>query len=225
MKKYLISPSILSANFAHLEEDIKKVIKAGADIIHFDAMDNHYVPNLTFGPIICKILRNCGIKTPINVHLMAKPVEKLVLDFINSGATCITIHVESSNNIDHILQFIKKFNCQTGLAFNPITPLCYLDYIIDRLDTVLIMSVNPGYSGQKFIPKILKKIKKARKIIKQSGCDIRLEIDGGVNTNNIIDIAKAGADTFIMGSAIFNKQISYKKIIHKIHKILKKIKY
>lgn len=224
MKKYFISPSILSANFACLGEDVNKVIKAGADTIHFDAMDNHYVPNLTFGPIICKMLRDYCIKIPINVHLMANPVEKLILDFINSGATCIIIHVESSNNIDQILQFIKKFNCKTGLAFNPTTPLCYLDYIIDKIDTILIMSVNPGYSGQTFIPKIIKKIRKARKIIDKSGYNIRLEIDGGVNINNIIDIAQAGADTFIMGSAIFNKKSNYKKTINKIKKILKKLK-
>lgn len=221
MKKFLISPSILSANFAILGKEIKSVIKAGADTIHLDVMDNHFVPNLTFGPILCKSLINYGITVPINIHLMADPIEKLIIDFAKLKVHNITFHVEASNNINKMIQLIKNQNCKVGIALNPSTPLCCLNYIIDELDSILIMSVNPGKSGQKFIPKIFEKIYKTKKIIKKSKKNIRLEVDGGININNIKNIAISGADTFIIGSEIFNKK-NYKKIISLIRQKIEK---
>lgn len=219
MKDFLIAPSILSANFACLGEDTEKVIKAGADIIHFDVMDNHYVPNLTFGPMVCKALRNYGIKASIDVHLMVKPVDRLIPDFAKAGATYITFHAEASEHIDRTLQLIKDNGCKAGLAFNPATPLNYLDYVIDKLDIILIMSVNPGFGGQSFIPQTLNKLRQVRKMIDENGYNIRLEVDGGININNIINVANAGADTFVAGSAIFN-QPDYKTVIDTMRKKL-----
>ncbi|MFP3029113.1 MAG: ribulose-phosphate 3-epimerase [Arsenophonus sp.] len=224
MKNFLIAPSILSANFACLGEDTWKVIKAGADIIHFDVMDNHYVPNLTFGPIICKALRNYGIKVPIDVHLMAKQVNRLIPDFAKAGASYITFHAEASKHIDRTLELIKDNGCKAGLAFNPATPLNYLDYVIDKLDIILIMSVNPGFGGQSFIPQTLNKLRQVRKIIDYNGYNIRLEVDGGININNIINVANAGADTFVAGSAIFN-QGDYKSVIDSMRKKLAALQF
>ena len=202
----LIAPSILSADFARLGDDVKAVLDAGADIVHFDVMDNHFVPNLTIGPLICDALRSFGIEAPIDVHLMVEPVDRIIPDFAKAGANYITFHPEASRHIDRSLALIHEQGCQSGLVFNPATPLDCLEYVIDKVDMVLLMSVNPGFGGQKFIPSALDKLRKARKIIDESGRDIRLEIDGGVKVDNIGEIAAAGADTFVAGSAIFGSE-------------------
>ncbi|MFT7132651.1 MAG: ribulose-phosphate 3-epimerase [Cyclobacteriaceae bacterium] len=202
----LIAPSILSADFARLGEEVDRVLAAGADIVHFDVMDNHYVPNLTIGPMVCKALRQYGIKAPIDVHLMVKPVDRLIGDFIEAGASYITFHPEASEHIDRSLELVKAGGCQCGLVFNPTTSLSYLDYVMDKIDMVLIMSINPGFGGQSFIPKTFDKIRAARQMIDASGRDIRLEIDGGVKVDNIGAIAAAGVDTFVAGSAIFGAE-------------------
>ena len=199
----LIAPSILSADFARLGEDVKAVLDAGADIVHFDVMDNHFVPNLTIGPMICDALRNFGIEAPIDVHLMVEPVDRIIPDFAKSGASYITFHPEASRHVDRSLGLIREQGCKSGLVFNPATPLDWLEHVLDKVDMVLLMSVNPGFGGQKFIPSTLQKLRAARRIIDASGYDIRLEIDGGVKVDNIGDIAAAGADTFVAGSAIF----------------------
>lgn len=204
MSDYLIAPSILSADFARLGEDVDRVLAAGADIVHFDVMDNHYVPNLTIGPMVCKALRKYGVTAPIDVHLMVQPVDRLIGDFIEAGATYITFHPEASLHIDRSLALIRSGGCKAGLVFNPATPLHHLDHVMDRLDMVLLMSVNPGFGGQAFIPHTLEKLRAARAKIAASGLPIRLEIDGGVGVKNIRAIAEAGADTFVAGSAIFN---------------------
>ena len=206
MPEYLIAPSILSADFARLGEEVNTVLEAGADIVHFDVMDNHYVPNLTIGPLICEALRNHGIEAPIDVHLMVKPVDRIIPDFAKAGATYITFHPEASEHVDRSLALVRDSGCKSGLVFNPATPLEYLKYVLDKVDMVLLMSVNPGFGGQKFIPATLDKLREARRIIDQSGYDIRLEIDGGVKVDNIRDIAAAGADTFVAGSAIFGTE-------------------
>lgn len=194
----------MSADFARLGEEVENVLAAGADYVHFDVMDNHYVPNLTIGPMVCKALRNHGIEAPIDVHLMVKPVDRIIGDFIEAGASIITFHPEGSEHIDRSLQMIRDGGCKSGLVFNPATPLSHLDYVMDKVDMVLLMSVNPGFGGQKFIPGTLDKLRQAREMIQNSGYDIRLEIDGGVGIGNIREIAEAGADTFVAGSAIFN---------------------
>jgi ribulose-phosphate 3-epimerase len=204
MQPYLIAPSILSADFARLGSDVENVLAAGADVVHFDVMDNHFVPNLTIGPMVCKALRDYGITAPIDVHLMVEPVDSLVPQFVKAGASIITFHPEASRHIDRTLQLIKDSGCQAGLVFNPATPLSYLDYVLDKLDVILLMSVNPGFGGQKFIPATLDKLAQVRKMIDASGLPIRLEVDGGVTVDNIADIAAAGADMFVAGSAIFN---------------------
>ncbi|WP_145570593.1 ribulose-phosphate 3-epimerase [Yersinia bercovieri] len=212
MKKFLIAPSILSADFARLGEDTAKVLAAGADIVHFDVMDNHYVPNLTIGPMVCQALRDYGITAPIDVHLMVKPVDRIVPDFAKAGATYISFHPEASEHVDRTLQLIKESGCKAGLVFNPATPLSYLDYVMDKLDVILLMSVNPGFGGQSFIPETLNKLRQVRKLIDDSGYDIRLEVDGGVKVDNIRQIAAAGADMFVAGSAIFS-QLDYAAVI------------
>ena len=201
--KPLIAPSILSADFARLGEDVTAVLDAGAAIVHFDVMDNHFVPNLTIGPLICEALRNHGIEAPIDVHLMVEPVDRIIPDFAKAGATYITFHPEASRHIDRSLGLIRDEGCKAGLVFNPATPLSWLDHVIDKVDMVLLMSVNPGFGGQKFIPSALDKLRAARQMIDDSGREIRLEIDGGVKVDNIGEIAAAGADTFVAGSAIF----------------------
>ncbi len=204
MARDLIAPSILSADFARLGEEVVNVLAAGADIVHFDVMDNHYVPNLTIGPLVCEALRKHGVTAPIDVHLMVKPVDRIVPDFAKAGATYITFHPEASEHIDRTLQLIRDNGCQPGLVFNPATPLGYLDYVMDKVDMILLMSVNPGFGGQKFIPGVLSKLREVRRRILDSGRDIRLEIDGGVKVDNIREIKEAGADTFVAGSAIFS---------------------
>ena len=199
----IISPSILSADFARLGEEVNAVLAAGADWIHFDVMDNHYVPNLTIGPLVCEALRKAGVKAPIDVHLMVSPVDPLVADFAKAGATNISFHPEATQHVDRTIQHIRDSGCKPGLVFNPATSLNWLDYVIDKIDVVLLMSVNPGFGGQKFIPEALHKLTEARAGIKASGRDIRLEIDGGVKVDNAAEIARAGADTFVSGSAIF----------------------
>lgn len=212
MSDYKIAPSILSADFARLGEEVISVLEAGADIVHFDVMDNHYVPNLTIGPMVCQALRNFGITADIDVHLMVKPVDRIVPDFAKAGATYITFHPEASEHIDRTLQLIRECGCKSGLVFNPASSLDCLKYVIDKVDMILLMSVNPGYGGQKFIQSTLNKLREVRKIIDSSGYDIRLEVDGGVNVENIGEIAAAGADTFVAGSAIFGKP-DYKAVI------------
>ncbi|HKE45360.1 MAG TPA: ribulose-phosphate 3-epimerase [Steroidobacteraceae bacterium] len=199
----LIAPSILSANFARLGEDVERVLAAGADVVHYDVMDNHYVPNLTIGPLVCAALRKHGIKAPIDVHLMVKPVDRIIPDFARAGATYITFHPEASEHVDRTIALIRESGAQPGLVFNPATPLDWLDYTLDKIDMVLLMSVNPGFAGQKFIPSVLAKLEQARSRIDASGREVRLEIDGGVKVDNIGAIARAGADTFVAGSAIF----------------------
>jgi len=201
--EYLIAPSILSADFARLGDEVETVLAAGADVVHFDVMDNHYVPNLTIGPLVCKALRDHGINAPIDVHLMVKPVDRIIPDFADAGASMITFHPEASEHIDRSLSLIKEQGCQSGLVFNPATPLHYLDHVMDKIDIILLMSVNPGFGGQSFIPSTLDKLRAVRKRIDASGRNIRLEVDGGVKIDNIREIAAAGADMFVAGSAIF----------------------
>ncbi|MGB5305160.1 MAG: ribulose-phosphate 3-epimerase [Gammaproteobacteria bacterium] len=212
MADYQIAPSILSADFARLGEEVTNVLDAGADIVHFDVMDNHYVPNLTIGPLVCEALRNHGVTADIDVHLMVKPVDRIIPDFAKAGATYITFHPEASEHIDRSLGLVREHGCKSGLVFNPATPLSYLKHVLDKVDMVLLMSVNPGFGGQSFIPEALVKLREARRIIDDSGHAIRLEIDGGVKIDNIGEIAAAGADTFVAGSAIFGTD-DYKKTI------------
>ncbi|WP_198679795.1 ribulose-phosphate 3-epimerase [Aliidiomarina minuta] len=217
---YLIAPSILSADFARLGEEVDNVLAAGADVVHFDVMDNHFVPNLTIGPMICDALRKHGVTAPIDVHLMVEPVDRIIPDFAKAGASIITFHPEASTHIDRTLQLIKDQGCQAGLVFNPATPLHYLDYVMDKVDVILLMSVNPGFGGQSFIPTTLDKLREVRKRIDVSGRSIRLEVDGGVKVDNIRDIADAGADMFVAGSAIFG-QPDYKQVIQAMREQLK----
>ena len=212
MKDFLIAPSILSADFARLGEEVTNVLQAGADVVHFDVMDNHYVPNLTIGPMVCQALRNHGIEAPIDVHLMVSPVDQLIGDFVKAGANYISFHPEATAHVDRSLQLIRDQGCKSGLVFNPGTPVDCLEYLMDKIDVILLMSVNPGFGGQKFIPSTLKKLEKVRKLIDDSDYAIRLEVDGGVGVGNIREIADAGADMFVAGSAIFNSD-DYQKTI------------
>lgn len=224
MKEFIIAPSILSANFACLGEETQKVIDAGADVIHFDVMDNHFVPNLTMGAMFCQALRDYGINAPIDVHLMASPVEELIVSFAKAGASNISIHPEATIHLDRTLQLINDHGCTAGLVFNPATPLDHLDYVMDKIDIVLLMGVNPGFGGQSFIPSTLKKLQQVKQRIIESGQKIRLEIDGGVKVENIAEIAKAGADMFVAGSAIFG-QPDYKTVIDAMRKELAGVKH
>jgi|TARA_B100001059_G_scaffold42687_1_gene34467 ribulose-phosphate 3-epimerase len=212
MKDFLIAPSILSADFARLGEEVTNVLEAGADVVHFDVMDNHYVPNLTIGPMVCQALRKHGIEAPIDVHLMVSPVDQLILDFAKAGASYLSFHPEATAHVDRSLQLIRDQGCKSGLVFNPGTPVDCLEYLMDKIDVILLMSVNPGFGGQKFIPSTLKKLEKVRKLIDDSDYAIRLEVDGGVGVGNIREIADAGADMFVAGSAIFNSD-DYQKTI------------
>ncbi|ABS10195.1 ribulose-phosphate 3-epimerase [Shewanella sp. NKUCC05_KAH] len=222
MRPFLIAPSILSADFARLGDDVKAVLDAGTDVVHFDVMDNHYVPNLTIGPMVCQALRNYGITADIDVHLMVKPVDRIVPDFAKAGASIITFHPEASEHVDRTLQLIKECGCKAGLVFNPATPLHYLDHVMDKLDVILLMSVNPGFGGQSFIPSTLDKLRQVRARIDASGFDIRLEVDGGVKVDNIAEIAAAGADMFVAGSAIFGKP-DYKAVVDEMRAELAKV--
>ena len=215
MTNYLIAPSILAADFARLGEEVETVLEAGADIVHFDVMDNHYVPNLTIGPMVCRALRDYGVTAPIDVHLMVQPVDDLIRMFADAGASYITFHPEASQHVDRSLQLVRDLGCKAGLVLNPATSIDTVDWVLDKIDMLLLMSVNPGFGGQKFIPSTLDKLKRARKIIDNSGFDIRLEVDGGVGVSNIREVAAAGADTFVAGSAIFS-QPSYKEVIDKM---------
>ncbi len=224
MKQYLIAPSILSADFARLGEDTAKALVAGGDVVHFDVMDNHYVPNLTMGPMVLKALRDYGITAPIDVHLMVKPVDRIIPDFAAAGASIITFHPEASEHVDRSLQLIKEHGCKAGLVLNPATSLTFLENVMDKLDVILLMSVNPGFGGQSFIPHTFEKLRKVRALIDASGRDIRLEVDGGVKADNIREIAAAGADMFVAGSAIFG-QPDYKAIVDKMRSELAKVNH
>jgi len=223
MIDYLIAPSILAANFARLGDEVDNVLEAGADIVHFDVMDNHYVPNLTIGPMVCKALRDHGVTAPVDVHLMVSPVDDLIRMFADAGASYITFHPEATNHIDRSLQLVRELGCKSGLVLNPGTGLDTTQWVMDKIDMLLLMSVNPGFGGQAFIPSTIDKLKQARKMIDSSGHDIRLEVDGGVGVANIAEIAAAGADTFVAGSAIFS-QPDYSEVIGKLRAELASVK-
>lgn len=222
MLKNLIAASILSADFARLGEDVEKVLSAGSDMIHFDVMDNHYVPNLTFGPMVCKALRNFGIKAPIDVHLMATPVDNLIIEFAKAGATYITFHPEATKHVDRSLQLIRDSGCLAGLAFNPATPLDYINHVLDKVDLMLLMSVNPGFAGQSFLPSAFKKIKQARELLDKNKMDkVRIEVDGGIKLENLALVLSSGADTFVLGSEIFGSK-NYHETIDNLRKVISK---